>query len=178
MNSKIIYGSCVLWVSLIGLGGCSRTITVTSEQQASIQVDLVAVTGPMKEFWQTQSMTNYWRMNNPTRSEAMNNKYLYPLKFGNDNQPTKVLAENDRDQVWKNWKDMDAKYLFVLANLVSKDGRDFDIKDDAEGNKDPRRKWIPFSYDCWKDGHIRINVTKAGIEILTAPKNKRQCQCY
>ena len=172
MNSKIIYGSCILYVSLIGLGGCSRTITVTSNQQANIQVDLVAVTGPMKEFWQTQSMTNYWRVNNPTRSEAINNKYLYQLKFGNDNQPTKVLAENDMDQVWKNWND--AEYLFVLANLVPTDNKPFE---DKVGNSDPRRKWIPFSYDCWKDGHIRIKVTEAGIVILTAPKNKRQCQC-
>jgi len=173
MNSKIIYGSCILYVSLIGLGGCSRTITVTSEQQANIQVDLVAVTGPMKAFWESQSMTDYWRVNNPTRSEAIRGQYLYPLKFGNDNQPTKELAEKDMDTVWKKWKD--AEYLFVLANLVPTDNKPFE---DKIGNSDQRRKWIPFSYDCLKDGHIRINVTKAGIEIITALKNKRQCQCY
>jgi hypothetical protein len=174
MNSKIIYGSCILYVSLIGLGGCSRTITVTSNQQANIQVDLVAVNGLMKASWEEQSMTDYWRVNNPTRSIAIRDQYLYPMKFGNDNQPTKVLAEKDMEPVWKIWKERNAEYLFVLANLVPTDNKPFK---DMAGNNDPRRKWIPFSYDCWKDGHIRIKVTEAGIEILTAPKNKRQCPC-
>lgn len=164
-----------LGLLVVGLlaGGCSRVanvmvsrgVSVTAADevcQKSVEVHLVGVNRFEKDRWDTMSMTDYWQPENPLRKSA--EKYTYVIHFGQG--PCKATLDK-KDPMVGVWKDRQAEYLLVLADLPG-------VFQDLEGNADARRLQLPaLDSAAWGwEKNIDIAINDNDIVALVVPESK------
>ena len=160
-------GCCVLGMLLLGLaaGGCSQTVTVVASDaicKKSVEVHLVGVNRFEKDKWDTTSMTDYWTPGSELRKNAKD--YTYVIQFGEE--PCERVVDK-KDPVLKVWKERNAEYMFVLADLPG-------VYEDSAGNADARRLRLPGpGSDSWgmQKKKIDIRIEESNIVSLTIPKS-------
>ena len=166
MKTKQV-GCCVLGMLLLGLaaGGCSQTVTVTASDticKKSVEVHLVGVNRFEKDKWETTSMTDYWTPGSQLRKSAK--EYTYVIQFGRG--PCEIALDK-KDPVLKVWKERNAEYMFVLADLPG-------VYTDSAGNADARRLRLPaLGSDRWgmRKKKIDTRIEESNVVSLTVPKS-------
>ena len=97
-------------------GGCAVQVGVAPELMGkSVEVNLVGIPPQDYQKWYEKSMTEYWKPGDPFRTEAIREGYAFVMEFGQGKAGTKSLRGDQA--VWKKWQEVNARYLFVLANL-------------------------------------------------------------
>ena len=166
MKTKQV-GCCVMGILLLGLaaGGCSQTVTVTARPEIcrkSVEVHLFGVNRFEKNKWETTSMTDYWTPGSQLRRDAK--EYTYVIQFGEE--PCERVVDK-KSPVLKVWKERNAEYMFVLADLP-------DVFSDAEGDGDARRLLLPVpGADAWglRKKKIEISIEESNIVPSPLPKS-------
>ena len=107
-------------------------------------------------------MTDYWTPGSELRKSAK--EYTYVIQFGQE--PCKRPLKK-KDPVLKVWKERNAEYMFVLADLPG-------VYDDAAGNADARRLRRPALGSArWgmRKQNLDIRIEASNIVSLTVPKS-------
>ena len=160
-------GCWVLGMLLLGLAaaGCSQTVTVTASDaicKKSVEVHLVGVNRSEKDRWETTSMTDYWTPGSQLRKSAK--EYTYVIQFGRG--PCEIALDK-KNPALKAWKERNAEYMFVLADLPG-------VYTDSPGNADARRLRLPApGSDRWgmQKKNIDVRIEESNIVSLTVPKS-------
>ena len=158
----------VLLVALLA-GGCQsgRRVNVIATDEIcrkSVEVHLVAVNRFEKDLWEQESMTNYWTPGNPLRQSAKD--YTCVIQFGKG--PCKQTLPSDHP-IRKIWRDRNAEYMFVLADLPG-------TFTDRPGNADARRVRLPaLDSECWGtlQREINISIESGKVVPLTIAESKK-----
>ncbi|MBN1764500.1 MAG: hypothetical protein JW860_04520 [Sedimentisphaerales bacterium] len=156
--------SCLvfLFLAMLMFAGCSRVnMKVKAEGIESVEVNIVGVSNSVYSFWESMSMTDYWKPDNSVRLDAKRNGYLYEIKFDQNNPREQTLKTSD--PVWKVWSKRKAKYWFILADIPG-------MHKDAPGNADARRLIIPYKCKKAHIGTIEISLESSGVKCFSLPK--------
>ncbi len=175
MRNGLIKVNCVVLLACIGLlatGGCNPgprpgqyNIIVETDSQLckqSMRVDIVAVAGMgPKEKWERMSMSEYWSPD-PDSRRNKTTVSTHTMRWGHDESCEQTLKKND--PIWKEWKDGNAQWLFILADTPG-------ITEDETGSMDARRLVLPLDKNRWGFGvgSIEISVTRDNVISLTTP---------
>src|SRR5262249_36052556 len=124
----------------------------------SIEVDLIGVNDTELARWTSYSMNQYWTPNDPLRRNSESYRMLFEQR---DPSPKKL---SDKDPIWQKWQQKGAWNLVCVAFVPG-------IKDDREGDKDPRRLILPLDKCRWdKHSSINIVVQPSAVVTTTPPK--------
>jgi hypothetical protein len=156
-------------VYLLLAGGCQsgRRVNVIATDEIcrkSVEVHLVAVNRFEKDTWEQVSMTNYWTPGNQLRQSAR--PYTCVIQFG---QGACKQTLTPGHPVQKIWRDRNAEYLFVLADLPG-------TFPDMPGNADARRVRLPaLDSKCWglHQREINISIESGKVVPLTVSESKK-----
>lgn len=108
------------------VGGCAsapkpkaRTIVFrkTAEVKEKVAVDIVAVSKGDIDGWKGLTITNYFTLNNPRRTQARENGLLVEKGWALTKNGDQELKLSRDDKQWEGWFRKGAKYLVVLADL-------------------------------------------------------------
>lgn len=180
MKAVLLKGRVFAFLVVVLLMGGCRTIVVTATDdicKKSVEVHLVGVNRFEKSRWESVSMTEYWKPGSDLRKSSKGYRYTiqFPVRSAaplkGETPCRKILAEENKDQIWNIWKARSAEYLFVLADLP----RGATKFKDLSGNADARRLCLPLDKGCWEKGEIGLSIEAANIVSLTMPKLKPQC---
>ncbi|MBN2592664.1 MAG: hypothetical protein JXA81_04080 [Sedimentisphaerales bacterium] len=158
----------VLLVNLLLAGGCQigRRVNVIATDEIcrkSVEVHLVEINRFEKDLWEQMSMTDYWTPGNQVRQSAKH--YTWAIQFG---QGACKQILSPRHPIQKIWRDRNAEYLFVLADLPG-------TFSDMPGNADARRVRLPaLDSKCWGllQREINISIESGKVVPLTISKSK------
>ncbi|MBN2131071.1 MAG: hypothetical protein JW741_16330 [Sedimentisphaerales bacterium] len=167
----------ILMIGLLATGllavGCkyvppmvTRTISITAAEDVctkSVEVHLVGVRRYDRDRWASMSMSEYWQPENELRKSAK--EYTHIIRFGEE-PCTRVFGK--KEPMREVWKDQNAEYLFVLADLPG-------VFDDLPGNNDARRVEVPGldSKDWGWQKEIEIVIKSRAVEVRTIPETKQ-----
>lgn len=117
---RTIFQKVCVFVALLlvlATAGCIKRpdIEVTIDRhlaaKASVTVHIVGVAWIDRHVWATKSIADYWRPEDPLRKSAVKHE----MKFG-PGYPLEQLLVRDHSS-WKDWEKMEARYLFVIADI-------------------------------------------------------------
>ena len=152
-------------------GGCHFNVDTTAKEDLAnytVEMHIVGINPSEMQTWKEYSVTQYFKPGDPQRESAVRAGYAHVLRFGPGLGNRQVLKKDN--PVWRKWDGRNAKYLVVMAFLPG-----YSEKDDKPGNKDPRRKILPYegkSWDWfyWGMDLIKLEVSHAGVTCLTPCK--------
>ena len=144
-------------------GGCAVEVGVGRELMTkSVEVKLVGIPPQDYQKWYEKSMTEYWKPGDPFRTEAIREGYAFVMEFGQGKAGTKSLRGGQ--PVWKKWDEMNARYLFVLANLAP--------GSDKAGWMDFRREIVRMRPWPILGPVIQARVKQSGVGLLNVLDRK------
>jgi hypothetical protein len=127
-----LFGVLVLVLLAVGCKG-TPPVHVSIEEElaatASVTVHLIGVQWVDHHMWSSKSVDEYWRPDDRLRVAAMERGAVQEMKFG-PGHPVKQALMPD-DPIWKKWREIEARYLFVIADIPGVRGArklDFDVE--------------------------------------------------
>ena len=125
------FGVLVLVLAAVGCKG-TPPVYVSIEEElaatASVTVHIIGVQWVDHHVWSSKSVDEYWRPDDRLRAAATERDALHEMKFG-PGHPSKQVLQPDAP-IWKSWKEIEARYLFVIADIPGVRGDrklDFDL---------------------------------------------------
>lgn len=134
----------------LALAGCAttpKTLVLTKDIPASIEVDLIGVTPSDKSYWLNSVKPNdYWKPGSSARKNAQRQGVSTKFESGREYrlEPT--------HKIWQQWRAAGATELLVFADLHGRE-----LSNDAH---DPRRLFLPLGSKAYltKDKIIQVRI--------------------
>lgn len=131
-------------------------------ERSSVLVDLVGINAASLPRWESYSMSEYWKRDDPNNMRRDAERKT--LDFAAGNPTTQTLKMSDPQ--WNQWiASNGVTHVAVLALLPGIDA-------DKPGNADPRRQVVPLDRSCWpkKTQKLVVLVKQSGVVIQTPPR--------
>lgn len=145
--------ACALALFQTGCAVRPKVVLVPGlEKDLQVLVDVIGATELDFPRWQSISIDEYWKPNNPDRLDADK----VTLRIGTDEH----LVVDSKDPIWKKWTNRGCRYLVIIADLPGTfEGR----------SQDPRRLIVKLNPKCWRNKlkNLEVGVKPSGVLALT-----------
>lgn len=127
-----------------------RISTSPEMRRASVQVDVIGVTGSNRSAMENVPISKYFQAGNPLRQ----NVQAMSMRFGNAQPVSQSVDRNS--PLWRAWMDKKSQSLVIMADVPG-------VFDDLPGEADPRRKILLLTGKEAAAGEVHLEIYQGGL---------------
>jgi hypothetical protein len=152
-NFLSLSGGILAFLTLTACSNQLQGVRITTSpelKRASVQVDVVGVTGSSRSAMEHVPVSKYFQAGNALRQTVQ----AKSMRFGNAQVDS--LSVDRSDPLWRAWLDRKSQSIVIMADVPG-------VFDDLPGEADPRRKILPLSGKEAPAGVVHLEIYQGGI---------------